>query len=306
MNMMAKLFCVVCMVLCAACDSGTTSENGDGNTVGVPGKDYDDSNVKDVTIGSNDYIIHKFVGENDRITRETAVQDVNYYLYKAESYIKGLPNGFNKPEKFQTLISSLKNTNNYNVDGYDGARKLDTIINAFKPCETILKDIITNLGNYGDAKQNYLEREAFECCYRVLANEAYYEAYGADRNMVKNAYENEKNKLIAGWSQEENKFLTANLISAYNDKNFKLITSNIDSLLKKAAPKMGVTTADLRKVVNIALAGESLRAMHSLTKNLLDHKQETINYGPTLEMQRQKQTLKYEDQNKYESMSLGL
>lgn len=273
--------------------------------VGVPGKDYDDSNVKDYPIAGG-YSYHKFVGEDDKITRETAVQDVNHYLGLAESYVKGLANGFNKPEKFQTLINSLKNTNNYNVDGYDGARKMDAIINAFKPCENILVDVISNLGNYGDAKQNYLEREAFEMCYRVLANETYYEAYGADRNMVKNAYENEKNKLITGWSPEENKYLNStNLISAYNNKNFTPIANLTDSLLRKASSKMGVTTADLRKVVNIALAGQSLHAMHDLTSNALNHKQETVTFDPTLKMQRQEDLLGFEDQNKYQSISLG-
>lgn len=302
MNVIAKLFCVVYMMLCAACESGTTDEKGDDIT-GVPGKNY--ATPTDKTIG-NGYTIHKFVGEYDEIARDTAVQDVNYYLNKAESYVKGLGNKFSNKTYFSSIINSLQNTTNYNVDGYDGARKMDAIINAFKPCETIFQEIIRNLGDYNNADKNILEREAFEMCYRVLANEAYYEGYGADRNMVKNEYEKEKNELSAGWFGNEFLYPNSNLVNAYNQNNFSLITYQLNNLLNKAAKKMNVTSMDLREVVNIALAGESLHAMHDLTDNLLDHKQETMVYNPTLKIQREMNTLYSTERAKYEGMSMGL
>ena len=255
MSVMTKMFCALCIILCAACESGTTDKKDNGT-----GKNYAKPENKPI----GDYFtIHKFVGENDQIGRATAVEDTNHYLSQAKDYIHDLANGFQQPEKFQNLIGCLNSTTNYNVDGPDGAQKLDNIINFFKPCETILVDIIDNLGGHGNAEKNLYEREAFEQCYRVLANEAYYEAYGSSRNKVKNNYEHEKNKLIAGWSPEENEFLESiKLTNAYNDKNFTQITYLINTLLGRAATKMGVDKMDLRKVVDIALAGHSLCAIH--------------------------------------------
>ncbi len=301
MSTIVKIFCALCIMFCVACDGGTT---GDGNNKEpTVSKNYATPTTENI---GNYFTIHKFVGENDQIGRGTAVQDVNHYLGEAETYIKGLANGFNQPEKFQPLINALQSNREYNVDGPDGAQKLDAIINgAFSPCEAYMVQIIDNLGGYyGNAEKNLFEREAFEQCYRVLANEAYYKGYGADRNKVKDYYENEKKKLITVWSPEENEFLTANLINVYQNNNFTPITYDIDSLLGKAASKMGVNKMDLRKVVNIALAGESLHAMHDLTGSLLNHKQENMMYNPVLKMQRAENTLYKDERNKYESMSL--
>ena len=297
MSVIAKMFCVLCIILCAACESGTTDKKDNG------GKNY--AKPEDKPIG-NYFTIHKFVGEYDSIGRATAVEDTNHYLGLAKDYIQGLADGFRQPEKFQNLIGNLKSTTNYNVDGPDGAQKLDLIINSFKPCETIFKDIVSNLGlEYGDVGKRYREREAFEMCYEALANEAYYQAYGSSRNTVKNYYENKKAGLVADWFDNEFLYPASNLATAYEQDNFNKITSLTDSSLGKAATNMGVDKMDLRKVVNIALAGESLHAMHDLVDNLLDHKQERMVYNPVLEMQHQMNTLEKEDRNKYENMSLG-
>ena len=53
----------------------------------------------DKAIGNGNYILHNFIGENDKLTAENIVDGTNHYLGKAETYLKGLASKWNESMK---------------------------------------------------------------------------------------------------------------------------------------------------------------------------------------------------------------
>ncbi|MCM1320584.1 MAG: hypothetical protein NC176_06835 [Treponema brennaborense] len=260
---------------------------------------YNDNNVNkdnlpyDVTIGN--YTLHNFMGENPKFTGSTvnegegsayAVNNVNYYLNKAETYIKGLANNLeqslngrpNAQNYFSNVINTLKSNRYYHIyEVRPGGQEFDKLLNVNPlPFDKIFTDIIKNLDNAD-------EREAFELCYRVLAGESYKEGLGYYRNYSNpqmSDYNTEKEDLI--YYVSNNKYLNdldLTNIYAQNDRQaFTPITTRTDFFLNKAVSKMNsqqnldLQVSDLQQCMNLALTCNSLGAMHDYTKGALTHK----------------------------------
>lgn len=289
MNVIAKLFCVVCMMLCAACESGTTDGGNGSTTYG-----------KDKTIGH--YTIHNFMGDNpsfvgkDGLTgTATVAKNANAYLAEAKTYTKDLADKFEKSlegrpaakKYFSSVISTIQNNNYFHInESNPGGQNFDSAVevNAY-PGNPIFTDIIKNLSNTD-------ERDAFEICYRILANEAYKEGLGNYRtheNIFMNYYNDEKGLLISdSLSNEEFSKHNINLENIYkqNDlKKFTPITDLTDVLLDKFVKKMnakqnlGLQVSDMQQFINISLTLNSLGAMHDYSKSALNHKGCTLGNG---------------------------
>lgn len=287
MNVIAKLFCVVCMMLCAACESGTTDEKGGDND-----QENDvnkDSQPYDKTIGAygSHYNMHNFIGNNPTWgnTTSDAVKNVNNYLTKAENYTKDLAtkfeqslNGRSAQNYFSNIINTMKSNSYFHIDEtMPGGQNFDAAVNKnFIAGKSVFTDIIKNLDNTD-------ERQAFQYCYRVLANETYKEGLGNYRNFespLMDNYKTEKNELISYNNAEFNKrnINLANIYGKNDIKAFDQITDYTDVLLKKAVNNLNakrnldLKVADMQQFINISLTLNSLGAMHDRTKGVLTHK----------------------------------
>lgn len=275
MNIMAKMFCVMCMMLSVACEGGGGKESDET----TPAKNYGTPYTKDI----GGYSIHNFISNSDKIEADTVADDVNHYMALAETYIKGLVNDFEQSlngrpaakEYFSEFTNRLKNTNTYNVNGFDGERNLDTVLNSYYPSQAIFADIIKNLSTPS-------KRGAFYYSFRVLDNESYYEGLGSMRKAsgyLADKYHAEKNLLVNSWFDNSVCYPYTNLQNNYDQNNFLPVAKLTDGLLQEAASNMqnkaatqDVKTADLKKVFNITLTASSLGAMHDLTTTSLNHK----------------------------------
>lgn len=293
MSMITKLFCVVCMMLCAACESGTTDEKGDDNNQENDVNKY--SQPYDKTIGNGDYNIHNFMGENPTFITDysnldaqakSAAKTVNAYLEKAKTYTNGLANKFEQSlngrpaaqNYFSNIINTMKGNSYFHIEELNpGSQNFDAAINKnFIAGKQVFTDIIKNL-------ENNDEREAFEYCYRVLANETYKEGLGNYRNFnspLMDNYETEKNKLISRFLS--NTYLKdidlTNIYGKNNLKEFTPITNYTNVLLEKfvkninAKQNLDLQVSDMQQFINISLTLNSLGAMHDHSKTALTHK----------------------------------
>ncbi|MDE7392102.1 MAG: hypothetical protein K2M90_06555 [Treponemataceae bacterium] len=274
MNMMARLFCVMCILLCAACESGTTDED----------PTYDEPTTR--KIGNQNYSLHNYLSYDDFGTRWDA-DSLNYYLGKAETYTKGLvdelsndPSFKRRPTAqayFSNLINNYQKNNNYHTYDFDPGRGLDwTITNNTLPLKPIFADIMKNL-NGSD------QRGAFYYSYRVLANEAYKYGLGnrfdeeKGSNFMMDKYTAEKNKITTKWRGNNTLLNNISLSSEYGSNDFGKITSLLDELTGYAADNMTakglgeIRATDLQKIINIALTTYSLEAMHDRNDGVLNH-----------------------------------
>ena len=149
----------------------------------------------DKAIGNGNYILHNFIGENDKLTAENIVDGTNHYLGKAETYVKGLASNWNESMKdrpaaqnyFANLITAVQNDNSFNTYGFDEAVGIMSA-NA----ETYFADVVKNLDS---TKQ----RRAFYYCYRIFENESFKEGLGSYRQYSSpqmDAYNEEKESII--------------------------------------------------------------------------------------------------------------
>ena len=209
----------------------------------------------------------------------------------AETYNKGLVNDFetslvNRPAAknyFSNCTNELK-ANSYYIDEIEpGGPNFDFLINRNNRQSTyIFADIIKNLPTRD-------ERRAFQNCYRILANEAYKEGLGSYRNgssALMTKYQKEKDSiallievgLIYDGFQS---FQNIDLEQEYGANNFANITNLLDSLIDTAITNMNQSASlglngelesqDLRQIVNLTTANESLSALHDRTANNLKH-----------------------------------
>ena len=212
--------------------------------------------------------------------------------HTAETYNKGLVNDFetslaNRPAAknyFSNCTNALKANSYYHIDEIQpGDYDFDSLININNDATTyIFADIIKNLPTSD-------ERYAFQNCYRILANEAYKEGLGSYRNgssALMTKYQKEKDSiallievgLIYDGFQS---FQNIDLEQEYGANNFANITNLLDSLIDTAITNMNQSASlglngelesqDLRQIVNLTTANESLSALHDRTANNLKH-----------------------------------
>ena len=183
------------IVIIAGCSSPQGGDTKDEQVIEKPTKptdptvDPDDPTIDpddpvvyggepyDKAIGNGNYILHNFIGENDKLTAENIVDGTNHYLGKAETYLKDLASNWNESMKdrpaaqnyFADLITAVQNDNSFNTAGFDEAV---SIISA--NAKPYFVDIVKNLDDIG-------YQNAFYYCYRILANESYKEGLGSYR-----------------------------------------------------------------------------------------------------------------------------
>lgn len=252
------------------------------------------------TIGNGNYQFYSFVGENYYAPAETIVEDTDYYLKKGQTHINELVDGFENPAYFDNLINNIKDNEDYYVDGI-GNHNMDYVHYSIADaaCGPVCADIIKNLSN--KAEQNTLYYS-----YRILANEAYKEGVGPSRQFPGGEmtdYDNEKAEIedIAQYNDALNA-IGVQPGKVYDDNFFVQLTDLTDGLLGKAAANMGVSTADLQRVFNIALTSESLRGMHNLTKYNLQDRCSGLRKSVAYYMSDARETFAYQTQDQGLSM----
>ena len=209
----------------------------------------------------------------------------------AETYNKGLVNNFetslvNRPAAknyFSNCTNELK-ANSYYIDEIEpGGPNFDFLINRNNRQSTyVFADIIKNLPNIDT-------RRAFQNCYRILANEAYKEGLGISRNFSNSymtKYQKEKDSIVSSIEggliyDGYQSFQNIDLEQEYGANNFANITNLLDSLIDTATTNMNQSASlglngelesqDLRQIVNLTIANESLSALHDRTANNLKH-----------------------------------
>ena len=115
----------------------------------------------DKTLGNGNFVIHNFVGEKaGNMQHHTMAEDVNYYLGKGETYVKGLVNRFsesiqNDPTAqnyFASFVNQQKNNQFKKL--YENTRNpygIDETINGIaEPCFPIFEDFLLNIDNNRD------------------------------------------------------------------------------------------------------------------------------------------------------------
>lgn len=246
----------------------------------------------DVVMGNGNYVIHCFEGDATSSAYATMAEDMNYYLGKGETYVKGLVDDFStslqgRPDAqayFNEFITEQKN-NEFERLGYFPNRNnpnsnphgFDVTVNWISLySEPIFEDIIRNIDNNRD-------RCLFLRCYHALSMEAYKYGLGKyknDNNNQMRYYNSEREEINESW--------TASTINNPFDINQDIdqnkclkITQTMDNLLEQAVNNMddGVTVKDLQHVINISTTANSLAAMDDLSAHALDHDSCSINLG---------------------------
>lgn len=240
-------------------------------------------------MGNGNYTVHSFFGEgNGNFNVDTMAKDVNHYLGKGETYVKGLVNDFSTSlqgrsdaqtyfnefiteqnnNEFKRLSQYANNSNPYGIDV--------TVNWISRNSEPIFEDIIRNIDNNRD-------RCLFLRCYHALSMEAYKYGLGKfknDNNNQMRLYNSEREEINESWTASTigNPFD----IDQDIDQNKCLeITQTMDGILNQVVNKMnnGVTVKDLQHVINISTTAYSMCAMEDLTAHALNHNTCNINLG---------------------------
>lgn len=242
----------------------------------------------DVVMGNGNYVIHCFEGDATSSAYATMAEDMNYYLGKGETYVKGLVNDFSTSLQgrpgaktyFNEFITEQNNNEFKRLSQYANNSNpygIDTTINWIsRNSEPIFEDIIRNI----DTSRN---RCLFLRCYHALSNEAYKYGLGKfknDNNNQMRHYNSVRETINESWTASTigNPFD----IDQDIDQNKCLqITQTMDGILNQVVNKMnnGVTVKDLQRVINISTTAYSMKAMDNLAAHALNHNTCNINLG---------------------------
>lgn len=244
---------------------------GNGGNGGVPGKDYGTPYSVDL---NNGFTLYNFMSDKPYIQAYTVEDDVNYFLGKTETTIKGLVNKFSSSlanrdaetkNYFKEFINAFQNNNHYAVEPLYG---FDNVINTnFNASKYIFEDIIQSLGAN--------ERGgAFVMCYEVLEAQAFAVGSGPAGKET-NGYDKTYSRLIGypTYNWESNALLQNIDLEDDINNGCKQITGTINNLLDTVAKnmtqtkKININANDLRQVLNLALTSQSLYAMHEHATN---------------------------------------
>lgn len=253
-------------------NQGNNNQGGNNNNNNNNNNDKNYAQPYDRNL-SNGYVIHNFIGQGTAFPKETVETDTNYYLGKAETYIKGMVSDLNTSVKgrntatqnyFKKFINGLSNNNNYKVGTYSFD---DAVVTNIFNSEYILEDIVSNL--------DHVEQGcAFQYGFKLLANEAFKEN---DNFGVYNAeYNNDQETAITMLNLlEMNNGQTFD--SDKNSSTYPKTTQLVNNMLDVAAGNMNarngydLTASDLRQALNIIMTNNSLYAVHDTTKTNLEH-----------------------------------
>ena len=260
-----------------------------------PGDEQDEYGIpSDKTIGNGNYIIHSFIGEeNSHLRAGQIAKDVNHYLGKGETYVKGLVNQFSNSLKdrpaaeayFAQFINEEQNNEfqRMNEALNESTYSFDkTIKGVAQPSVYIFENIIRNIDNNRD-------RHLFRRGYETLSNEAFGYGLSHYKNVPcsqKDKYENVREDINNAWTTGviNNPF---DLNQDIDQQNCQQITNEMDKILARVVTSMGngVTVRDLQQVINIAMTANSLAAMHDLSASALKHTSCSAEINPVKAMQ---------------------
>lgn len=240
------------------------------------------------TLGNGNYVMHNFMFDNNAAGTSAKV---DMWLAKAETYIKGLSNGFSDDFKnstntnYKNLLTELNNSDRYQQGTMTG---FDPVINAINNnCKPIFEEIISHI-------DTPLDRYNFICYYQALSNESYKYGYGKYFDGNKNyeepqelKYKSEKDDIERLWIDNHNfdKVTPAfDIIHDIENNQCLNITTHMDQLLDNnhVAGEMGMSETDLRKLINLSLNISSLTAMHDETSTTLSTHKSCVTKGNTL------------------------
>ena len=288
---------------CAQPDDGTKIEKPSNNNNNNQGgnNQVDDSKYAqpfDRNL-ANGYVIRNFVGEGTAFPKAEVVEKANYYLGKAETYIKGMATNLNNDLKnrntatqkyFKKFLDAV-NTNNYQIDELYPSDSFDQVISGNSiNSEYIFEDIIKNLDHMN---QGYAFRYGFE----LLADEAYIE-----NNNYGNVYDYKDRQefaveFLTDYLQDATHGVdfSSDLNSTDYPKTTKLLNELLDVAVKNMNANNGynLTAADLRQVLNMGMTNYSLTAMHEATKANLNHFNCAASVNFTYVMDQAIETLPY-------------
>ena len=246
---------------------GNNNNSGNNNNDQNTDKEYAQPYDRNL---SNGYVIHNFIGQGTAFPKETVETDTNYYLGKAETYIKGMVNDLNTSVKgrnaetqnyFKKFINALSNNNNYKVGTYSFDDAITT--NAFNS-EYIFQDIIDNLGDQ-------MHAYPFKYGFKLLASEAFKENYNYGNLSAAEADQDTSIMMLNTFVPD------TDFSSEKNSSTYPKTTKILNDLLDVAAGNMNarngynLTASDLRQVMNIAMTSSSLYAVHESSKTNLGH-----------------------------------
>ena len=216
------------------------------------------------TLGNGNYKMRYFM-----VTAGSTVDNVNQDLTKAESYIKGLVNGFSENLKAKYSFELIEKKDTFELDSTYG---FDFTINRLhNTCEPIMVDIIKNIGTP-------LDRSRFIRYYHALSNEVEKYAYGPNFGIItteensKKNYEDNKASVIRAWTNLHN---IAGVEQPFDMKadiendNCLQTTIGMDAMITAIAPQMGLTPKDLRDVINLSFNVNAMKAWHNTIETAL-------------------------------------
>ena len=262
----------------SSCDNSTNSGNEiDTSRYGAP---------CDKTLGNGNFVIHNFVGEKaGNMQHATMAEDVNYYLGKGETYVKGLVNRFsesiqNNPTAqnyFASFVNQQKN-NQFKKLHEDSinAYGIDKTINGIaEPCFPIFEDFLRNIDNNRD-------RAIFIRCLQAYFNEEYFFGLGSYRGSetpLDEKYQKVRAEISRAWRGKTiNK--PFDIDQDIDQNNCLQITQELTRIIKNIAPKMGIKENHINQIINIAGVTYSLQAMDDRAAKDISHK--TCNANMTI------------------------
>ena len=285
----------------------------------IPGNPEDKNYCQpyDVVMGNGNYVIHCFEGDATSSAYATMAEDMNYYLGKGETYVKGLVDDFSTSLQgrhgakayFDEFITEQKNNEfkrlgyfpNYHENPNSNPYGFDVTVNRISLySEPIFEDIIRNIDTNRD-------RCLFIEYYRALSNEAYKYGLGKfknDNNNQMRHYNSVRETINENW--------TASTINNHFDINTDIdtkkclqITQEMDGILNQVVNKMnnGVTVKDLQHVINISTTAYSMKAMENLAAHALDHDSCNINLGIISAMDKVADEMFEQEQQNLSSMT---
>ncbi len=230
----------------------------------------------DKVLGNGNFVIHNFIGEDDYLKPATIAEDVNYYLGKGETYVKGLIDRFSESMQndptaqnyFSEFISQQKNNKFERLDeGVINAYGIDKTINKIsEPCFPIFEDYICNIDNNRD-------RCIFITGCKTIFAEGYNYGLGAYRNKetpLDEKYNATRQEIRKSWNGK-----TINqpfdIDQDIDQDNCMRITQELSRIASDIAPKMGIKANHIYQTITIAGVTYSLQAMDDRAADDLGH-----------------------------------
>lgn len=202
---------------------------------------------------------------------------MNSFNGNFKTYINGIKFSDSFKNKYNTDIE-FKDFDSLNTStAYKYNKNFDNLIDSlYDVCAPVFADITENIQISDNAT---LDQKRFYYYYRAINNKAYKDGYSdnfdyssGSYDQGKTYYTDEKDNIISGWEYINNNS-TAPIADIETDmaNGCPQIVQQMNLMLAGAANKMGVELADLQNIMNLALARQTLDAVHDYTLITTEH-----------------------------------